>query len=292
MNEHTWPQFGIYSNVSRADYFGLKTLNGKIVRSNSTLHSFDRDPALWRAGHERTETGAMRGGSLFDCLLTTPTEFDSQFVVSPYDDFRSGAAKSWRDEQFLTIVKQDDFNDAMDAVMAVNADPRWHEMTAGFRNFQVAMLADVAGVPFKGLIDLLPDSDGPYGDAIIDVKRFGQMDTLKDVLRNCRKYNYNHQGGLYRGMARLLGEKRNRFILFIVPSAPPYTPCVIELGEHMLANGANAIMRISERMARCEESGIWPGRFDGIKQVEQSDEMWDWTEVEEQLEEAGTINEQ
>ena len=116
------------------------------------------------------------------------------------------------------------------------------------------------------------------------MKRLGQTETLKDILRACSKLGYNHQGGLYRGMARTLGEKRNRFLLFIVPQTGPITPCVLELGENMLATGAHAIMRMDARLTECEQTGVWPGRFDGIKQIDQSAEGWDWKEIEDELE--------
>jgi hypothetical protein len=42
---------------------------------------------------------------------------------------------------------------------------------------------------------------------------------------------------------------------------------------------------MSQRMAECEETGIWPGRFDGIKRVDQAEEGWGWKELETELEE-------
>jgi hypothetical protein len=58
----------------------------------------------------------------------------------------------------------------------------------------------------------------------------------------------------------------------------------LDLGENMLATGAHAVMRIDSRLTECETTGIWPGRFDGVKRIDQSDEGWDWKEIEEELE--------
>ena len=281
----TWPAIGIHRDINPTDYFALTHLDGAVVRSNSTLKAFDQDPALFHAGHRKSPTKAMTAGSLFDCLLTSPARFGDEFIVSPFDEFRSSESKQWRDEQTKTVIKQSDLDLAVESIKAIQSDPRWLAITAGDCGFQVAMRADIDGKPFKALMDVLPDKDGAFGDAIVDVKRFGSMDTLKEVLRNCEKFQYNYQGGLYRGMARLLGEKRNRYLLYIVPTNPPITPCLIELGENMLATGAHAILRMSQRMAECEETGIWPGRFDGIKRVDQAEEGWGWKEVETELEE-------
>lgn len=280
----TWPAPGIYRDIRPADYFALTEIDGKIVRSNSTLKAFDADPALFNSGYRKAPTKAMNRGSLFDCLLTSPARFDEDFVISPHDKFQSTAAKEWKERQTKTIVTSAEMESAVAIIKAIQSDRRWLEITEGDCGFQVAMRCDFNGNPFKGLVDILPDKDGPYGDAIVDVKRLGQTETLADVLRECRKFCYNQQGGLYRGMARTLGEKRNRFLLFIVPQKGPITPCVLDLGENMLATGAHAIMRMDARMTECEASGIWPGRFDGVKRIDQSDEGWDWKEIEEELE--------
>jgi PDDEXK-like domain of unknown function (DUF3799) len=278
-----WPSVGIYPDLNPSEYFALTEIDGVIVRSNSTLKAFDQDPALFNAGHRKAPTKAMTAGSLFDCLLTSPARFDEEFVVSPHAEFKTKEAKAWKAEQTKTVIKPNELALAVESIKAIQSDPRWQAITAGNCGFQVGMRVNIDGVPFKALVDVLPDKDGEYGDAIVDVKRFGSMDTLEDVLKNCRKFQYNYQGGLYRGMARMLGEKRNRYLLYIVPTNPPITPCLIELGENMLATGAHAILRMSHRMAECEETGIWPGRFDGIKRVDQSEEGWGWKEIEDEL---------
>lgn len=288
----SWPAPGIYRDVSPADYFALTELNGKIVRSNSTLKDFARDPALFRSGYRKKATTAMRRGSLLDCLLTSPHRLADDFIKSPFDNFKTKAAQEWRDAQTLSIFTERELESAVSSIKAIQSDRRWREMTEGDCGFQVAVRANINGNPFKCLIDLLPDPDGPYGDAIVDVKRLSQTETLEDVLKTCRKFEYNRQGGLYRGMLRLNGQKRDRYLLFIIPSEGPITPCVLNLGEQMLANGAHAIMRMDAQLTECERTGYWPGRFDGIKEIEQADEGWNWTEKEPDLEEAGPQSEE
>lgn len=283
-----WPAPGIYRNVSPAEYFALKEIDGKIVRSNSTLKAFSDDPALFRVGYRKPATKAMNRGSLFDCLLTCPQRFDDDFIASPYPKFQTNEAKAWKAEQTKTIVTQAEMESAVETIKAIQSDARWREMTEGSPSFQVAVRADLNGNPFKALIDLLPDEDSPYGDAIVDVKRLTKTETLEDVLRTCKKLKYNRQGGLYRGLLDANKEKRKRFILFIVPQTGPITPCVLDLGPIMLKNGADDIMRMDARLTECERTGIWPGRFDGVKDIEQSDPTWDWSEKEDELEEAGT----
>lgn len=282
----SWPAPGIYRDVSPADYFALTELNGKIVRSNSTLKEFAKDPALFRAGYRKAPSDAMRKGSLLDCLLTSPHRLAEDFVQCPFPNFKTKAAQEWKKEQTLSIFTESELESAVASIKAIQSDRRWIEMTEGDCAFQVAMRADIKGNPFKCLIDLLPDADGPYGDAIVDVKRLSQTETLEDVLRACRKLQYNRQGALYRGVAHMNGEDRKRFLLFVIPQEGPITPCVLNLGPLMLDNGANAIMRLDAQLTECERTGIWPGRFDGVKEIEQADEDWQWSEKQPELEEA------
>lgn len=285
--ETTWPNPGIYPNISPEDYFGLTEINGVRVRSNSMLHAFDRDPAEFYAGWSKRPTNAMRQGSIFDCLITQQHRFPEQFVISPYDKFQSNESKEWRDSQEKTVIKESEFNSAEAAVHAVHADPRWKAITKGNCQFQVGLRADINGIPFKALLDILPDEDEEYGDAIVDIKRLSRMETVDDVLKTCRQFRYNDQLGTYRGLAKLNGLRRNRSILFIVSQSEPVTICVLELSQSMVDTGAQRIMRINERLIECETKNVWPSRFDGIKRIEQPDDSWAWREEEEELEEAG-----
>lgn len=288
----TWPSPGIHEGVKPEDYFGLKELNGVRVRSKSMLRDFDKSPKAFHAGFSAKQTETMKGGSLFDCLLTSPHEFNSQFIISPYDEFRTNESKAWRSDQNalgLTVIKSAEFESAMATVEAVRKDPRFREMTAGTPRWQVAMRADIEGKPFKGLVDLVPDADeSPYGDALVDFKRCGTMVDLRDIMRTCRRFDYGVQGGLYRGLWQLAGgNKRQRFVLFIVPAdmtEPDAEICVLELGQNLLSNGAQEAMRINRRLSECEATGIWPGKFDCVIEVEQADETWEWSRVEDELE--------
>lgn len=285
----TWPAPGVYPNIRPSDYFSLKKIDGVLVRSNSMLKQFDRDPQLFKLGIETEETEAMKAGSLFDCLLTSPHRFAVDYVISEYDEFRSKESKEWREAQTAIVVKRTEVEAAVERIEKIQNDARWQEITAGSVAFQVGLRSDIEGRPFKSLLDVLPDEDGPYGDAIVDVKHSGTMENVDDVLRTCRRFNYNHQGGLYRGLANLNGLKRTRYVLFIVPSSGPCTPCVLDLGDQMLANGAAAIMRMDRRLRECERTNWWPSRFDGVIPIEQADETWPWTTVEPELEEAANV---
>ena len=291
----SWPNPGVYEGIPAHEYFGLTEINGVLVRSKSMLRDFNSSPRAFKSGFRMKATDAMRKGSLFDCLLTSPERFAQDFILSPYDEFRTNESKEWKAEQKergLIVVKQAEIEAAKESIERVNSDPRWIEMTKGNPRFQVAMRAEVEGKPFKGLVDLVPDAnESAFGNALVDVKRCGTMNDIRDILRTCRKFGYGIQGGLYRGLWKLAsGEYRPDFILFIVPddfSDPSAEICVLNLGKHLLDNGGQEAMRMNRRLIECETSGVWPGAFDGITEVDQADEAWEWSVVEPDLEETG-----
>jgi len=85
-----WPAQGIHRNVPFAEYRKCDitqaddhlTVTGKSV-SKSLICDFIADPGAWKASPPKQQTAAMKGGSLFDCLLTEPDKFESRYVVAP-----------------------------------------------------------------------------------------------------------------------------------------------------------------------------------------------------------------
>ncbi len=78
---------GIFPNTPEEQYFGL---NDGIQRgdpnwiiSRSELHQILRCPKEWRLGAQEKDTESLTLGSLVDCLLLTPDEFEKRFVTRP-----------------------------------------------------------------------------------------------------------------------------------------------------------------------------------------------------------------
>ncbi len=89
---------GIHIGLGMEEYHSWKLDKGKLSEgpiSCSTLKAFDRNPFAWLNSPEFKPTPAMRLGSLFDAAVTDP-ETLTDFVVSPFDSFRSKDAGSGR----------------------------------------------------------------------------------------------------------------------------------------------------------------------------------------------------
>ena len=69
-------------------------------------------------------TPAMSWGSLVDCLVTSPDDFENQFTVSPFDNFKTKAAREWRDDQTSDIVTADMIDNAKEAAAILTGAAR------------------------------------------------------------------------------------------------------------------------------------------------------------------------
>jgi exodeoxyribonuclease VIII len=267
-----WPKTGLHEgipfNLYRADDISQKdtwaTVTEKAV-SKSLICNFIEDPAAWKASVKKEPTAAMQAGSVLDCLLTEPDKFETRYVMSQYDEFRTNESKAWRQEMIdagITVLKQDQFDAAQAQLMAIRSKPEAAALLDGAR-FQVAFRHKTAH-PFasKGLIDILPDD----GETIVDLKTCAS--SALESKRSLRKYIYDWmyhvQAGCYcEGYSIASGEERTRFKFIFVTSTAPYRVAVVELPIAAIMFGADIYRNGVNRFAKCLEENVWPSIWDG-----------------------------
>ena len=272
-----WPEQGIHHGVPFATYRAcdmsnsdnINTCAGKSV-SKSLITDFIKDPALWRSKPPKKQTAAMQGGSIFDCLLTTPDAFDEQYVVSPYDAFRTNEAKAWRDEMEATgtsVITQDQLEVAEKQLQAVQSKPEAAELLDGCA-FQVAFRHKTKH-PFwsKGLIDVLPDD----GETIVDIKTCEPraLESHRAMMQHILTWGYHIQAGCYcEGYSHVSGEERHKFKFIFVGSSAPYTCAVVELPLSAILFGAEVYRNGVKQLAQCLETNRWPSIWDGTIEID------------------------
>jgi len=269
----TWPQQGIHHGVPFATYRScdinqsdtFASIAGKSV-SKSLITDFIPDPFAWKQSPPKKQTAAMKGGSLFDCLLTTPEEFERLYVVSPYAEFRTNESKSWRDEMEsggFSVVKQADVDAATDQLAAVMAHPEASVLINGSQK-QVAFRHDTK-YPFgaKGLIDLVPDG---AGDTLCDIKTCepGALESRRSLQRHIFDWGYHIQAGAYcEGYSIASGVDQTKFKFIFVTSKPPFRVAVINLPFAAISLGADQYRAGMALFAQCMERNEWPSIWDG-----------------------------
>jgi hypothetical protein len=275
---NNWPQQGIHENVPFAEYRKCDitqkddnlTATGKSV-SKSLICDFIPDPAAWKSSPPKKATAAMKGGSLFDCLLTEPEAFDFRYAISKYDDFRTNESKAWRDEMEnggLTIIKQDALDSAREQVTAVLSHPVANRLVNESRK-QVAFRHKTKhNFWSKGLIDLLPNDSE---EGIIDIKTCepSALESRRNLARHIYDWQYHIQAGAYsEGYTFASGEERIRFRFIFVTSKPPFRVAVVELPFAAVMLGADQYRAGVNRFAECLESGKWPSIWDGESELD------------------------
>ena len=190
------------------------------------------------------------------------------FVVRPdrWADWRTSAAKDWRDEQIAagkTVLLPSD----LDAITGIAKSLAGHALIkAGILQGQVESSLiwqdGPTGVWLKSRPDVLPVADG----VVVDLKSTTDA-SLEAVQRTIRTYGYAMQGALVgQGLEKVLGIKMSAFALVFVEKTSPYAVNVVEIDPDWLWYAGRQLRRAIDTFARCIESGDWPG-FEGERVV-------------------------
>lgn len=217
--------------------------------------------SLWRwrfAPPKSKSTLSMSWGSLVDCLLTTPEEFEDTFVFNPYKDFRSKAAQEFRDKckaEWKQIISVEDHEAAQMAVQRLQEDPIAGPVIASSRK-QVVLLNKLKGVQFKGLVDLAPANE----PILYDLKTINKF-SLRGISSSIHDYGYHVQAALYLKLWNLChpDDQRNRFRFIWQCNEAPFEVAVTELPAFDICAGDEWAAHQMERLISATKSGQWPG---------------------------------
>ncbi len=266
-----WPSHGIHEAVPFATYRAdditqadsVSTIEGKAV-SKSLIVDFMDDPGSWKANQPKKQTGAMKAGSLLDCLLTTPHELESRYTVSPYKDFRTNESKAWRDEieaAGIEVVTQDKMAAASHQTAAILAHPHAAKLLKGAR-MQVAFRHKTKyGFDAKGLIDIVPADDEILADLKMCDPR--ALESKRALQRYIFEWGYHVQAGGYcEGWAIASGEERTRFKFIFVSSSAPFRVAVVELPLAAILFGADLYRAGIAKLGQCFAEDCWPSMWD------------------------------
>ncbi len=275
-----------------------------LVMSASQLKAFLDCPEEWMAGVEDEATKSTDFGSMVDCLLLTPAQWDANFFVTPqtYPDAKTGEPKAWtlkanycKDYEQThgagkQIVKASEFLDAEQAVKALTQVPLIRDIVFG-SNTQVHVTSEYHDeetglvIPLKRLIDLVPGK--PFDKSLMDLK------TCRSVHPRAFK-SHVHEYGYALDAAFSLdiynaatGEDREDFRFIIQKNSAPWTTGLRLLNKEWVDFGRRQYIAALQEYAHCLKTGKWPSHeeraalrgevvIDGFMQV--SPEAWQMQE--------------
>lgn len=253
---------GFYPDITCEQYFaepcpapaltnsGIKTL------LNACPARFAHDhPAIGQTEEERKATAAMRMGSVVHRLALDKGD---DYEAGEYDDYRSKAAKEWRDEVEASgkiPLKPSEFEkaSAMAEIIrgAIEAETRGHP----YATEVVIAWRDPLGFWCRGMLDVwCPDMN-----LALDVKTCA--DAGDKSVNRAFATGYAHQDEWYSsGIASALGKPTPpSFGFLFVEKDAPYLARYAGASEGFRQGARIAIDRGREIFATCLKSGKWPG---------------------------------
>lgn len=185
----------------------LKERYGKEHLSYSSLKHALTDMRHWEAymrGEVKYTSDALRFGSLYDCLLLTPSKAADLFLLMDEEELMKGInaknvknTKEYKsrlntfqetaEESGRTIVTQDEWDKATQMIERLDKEGLLTDVLSGGEP-QVMFNEDIEGIPLKGFIDYL------HPDFVLDSKSTRSIDKFRyDVNSFC----YDIQAYIY-----------------------------------------------------------------------------------------------
>jgi|SRR6185369_1190737 len=268
----------IIGSVRPADYCKAPNPRGhkEFVMSRGELMEFNRCPHRWLRGYQSDETKSTEWGTLMDCLVLTPGQFDKEFAVAPqtYENskgeektwnWNANTCKEWRDEhQGLTIIKTDWLEQANQAKRVLAEDPQIVALLMCSKT-QVMGVAEYHDketgitVPVKILVDIAPEIGSSYQNSLADLKTCATA-SLRAWTRAVFDHGYHVQAAFYLDVWKAAtGQDRVDFLHVLQESFPPY-----EVGKRLLSQEYIELGRLTytaamQRYCRCLADNDWPG---------------------------------
>lgn len=247
---------------------------------SASILSAARDP-LFMVLCQKAQTDAMSWGSLVDCLWTTPTLFAVEYAVLPDDaprdvrgDKRIMNAKKpsqdsldaiewWRkfdaENEGKTPIIQAELEKAKMAVSMLNQNDLARSIKEQSK-CQMALVGDSPyrkGAKAKCLIDLLP-LDGPFVDAIVDLKTTGQM-AEGQLTSTAFTFDYAVKLAYYGALVEAAGlNPRPRGVIIWQNSAFPYQVKVREIPGDQMAIARILAQRRHDKLEQINPADMRP----------------------------------
>lgn len=255
---------GIYSGVPIETYHG-DICEGPSISSSGLRTIETKSPAhYWCTSALNPERVPQEPNEAFDLgkaahtLLLSEGGFAEQFVVSPYDDFRTKAAQQWRDEvrSFGRVVITEKMLDQIRGMAkSLSQTP---EIAAGLFDglveHSIFWQDTRTGIWLKSRPDVIPRADA----VLVDLKTTTDA-SPRAVDRTVADYRYDVQGWLAaEGMRQVAGITVTEFLLVFVEKTPPYAVTITMVDPGFMELAGRHTRRALDTFAACLKSGEWP----------------------------------
>lgn len=219
----------------------------------------------WAQDHPMKATPAMIFGSVVHAICLEEHRVASMVVTRPeqWKDWRTDAAKAWRDEQSALVVTTDELAEMHAAAKAVKEHPKaaWILDNAK-KEVSVFKRHARTGLLLKARLDL-PFEDLAGNTAVADIKKVQSIQRqlfAKDLTSRL----LHMQGAFY---ADIIGA--SSFYFIAVEEAEPNDVAIYKLGARSMQEGRDLYEALLDRLHHCRSSNHWPGATEESDEIEE-----------------------
>lgn len=216
--EQAQAEFKGLTDESYYDFSPNQAQIAKGVWSKSELIKFSKNPVVWNAHLPFFATEKMKFGSLVDCRLTEPDQFNKRYLVTKETD---GRTKAFKDAKKAAIIEKKELlkESILEQSIEVENVFRQHPLGArcleGMPQQVWKSVVEINGpigqafIALKGKPDFVIKNDDGTVD-IVDLKVSGFRDD-KEIKSISKSFGYHWQEYIYSMLAEAQGLEVNRF---------------------------------------------------------------------------------
>ena len=246
--------------MRHADYVAIDAENWSSLRNMVT-----GSPLHYRHARETADVDTVgRGlGRAMHALALEPETFEQEY---PVFTGKKRQGKAWDAFQAAnagrTIVKASELIPVRAQVAAMQAHPEASLLLQGTHREELVLWTDAeTGIRCKCRVDVAFED----WSSVTDLKGCRSIGVEgRDFEREAIRMLYPHQLAFYRrGIKAAHGEDATCQIVAVEIPAP-HDVCVWRLSPDLLDFADREISAALRMLARCRESSVWPGRFQGM----------------------------
>lgn len=234
----------------------------KLIESKSLAHYWFH--STLNPNRPIVDTSAMRFGRACHAWTLGEPCFNTAYVISPYENFRTKEARTWREQQDRTVITAEEF----DRIKAMTAAIRSHQLlrnafTDGEAEQSLVWVDKETGLWCKSRPDWLPNKLHFVPDLKSTISAKPETFT-----RQAFALGYHQSAALcLDGLREVLGWKDATYYFVAQEKEPPYVAIPFLMRQHDIELGRMLNRSALRKLARALDADRWPAYAEGAVEI-------------------------
>lgn len=241
--------------------------------SHSKLEVFRKRPALYKRKYvdkavtEEYDPTKYALGTALHAAMEGPDAWLRSVAVSTFPNFRTKAAREWRDtcgDDSKVILSGEDAETINQCFFGIGSNPTAFNMSVGAASETTWRFAHPRiPVPLQCRTDLYKPGHP------VDLKTTASLDVgdFINFERSFWKLGYHRQAAWYKMVLERCGEKVEDFHFIAVETQEPFGVVVYRVSEDAMRIGDEENAKDLADLVECYRTGIWPNKPQDIQEI-------------------------